>query len=135
MLFGLLRTNRDWMASTTARHRFLAFSIVALAGFTFLLCASYAAGWETAIRDSTILGAAALAVGAATALAILGIFIGMLWCCINLDTSRWYSKVLWSLFFVIALPFGSIIYYFLVYRRWTGQPPRETPTRRRLSHR
>jgi len=48
---------------------------------------------------------------------VLIIYFGMMIFCVRWDRSSIGSKVLWFIFFLLAGPIGSTVYYFSVYRR------------------
>jgi len=57
------------------------------------------------------------ALGIAGALAMLILWFGMAIYCVREDRSRVGVKLLWFIFFFLAGPYGSVVYYFAVYRK------------------
>jgi hypothetical protein len=51
----------------------------------------------------------------------LCMFFAMAWYCLVLDTSNAFLRVLPAFLMLCTLPFGQIIYYFLVYRPQTAR--------------
>lgn len=117
MPLGLVKGDRAWMVSATARRRFLVSALTTLVGFAILVPASYIPGIDQAVSHSTAMKIAALFATGATCLAILVLLHGMLWYCMVLEPSKWYSKALWSVIFFVTIPLGVLAYYFFVYRR------------------
>lgn len=64
-------------------------------------------------------------VGLAGFLATSFLIFGMAIYCARHDRSRFSVKLSWFLFFFMAAPFGSLVYYFLVFRQ--DQRLREMP--------
>jgi len=56
-------------------------------------------------------------VGVLGAPASLIIWFGMMACCARDDNSSRGTKVLWFIFFFFTAPFGTLVYFFSVYRK------------------
>jgi hypothetical protein len=51
----------------------------------------------------------------------LCMFFGMAWYCLELDTAGAPARVLLAFLMLCTVPFGQVIYYFVVYRRQTAR--------------
>ncbi len=112
-----LPISRSWLVSLTARRVYLACALLTLA----LIATSI--GVHMAM---SVAGAGALTPVAATlvkmllypeilAAALLWIAMWYFW--FGFDASHYLKKALWFVLLAFLAPFGTVIYYFVVYRR------------------
>jgi hypothetical protein len=121
-MFGVVRFEHLWMVSRVARRRFLILAGCSLAlGILVALMNRYPKLFEGVQRLPIALRVAGAIV---MVLAIGGgaiMFFAMVWYCVELDTCRGFVRLLFVLGMLSTLPFGQIVYYFLVYRPQTAR--------------
>jgi hypothetical protein len=55
------------------------------------------------------------------------LWVSMIYFWFNFDRSPWLKRALWFPFLTSFIPFAHALYYFFVYRKWTGPDP-QTPS-------
>ena len=112
-----LPISRNWLFSTTARRTYFVSALLALALIATLL------GVHLAMA---VAGARALTPSASPIVRMLlfpeiageaVLWVGMWYFWFGFDRSHYLKKAVWFVLLFFLAPFGTIFYYFLVYRR------------------
>jgi hypothetical protein len=112
-----LPISRSWLFSTTARRIYFVSALLALALIATLLgvhMAMAAAGMRALTPSASTLVRMILfpeIVGEAV------LWVGMWYFWFGFDRSHYLKKAVWFVLLFLLAPFGTIFYYFLVYRR------------------
>lgn len=107
------------MLSRHARRRFLVLSALSLVlGALFLLTMHPA--FLDAKQQSAIVKIVEIIVCLPAIPGGLLMFLGMEWFCLEVDTSRKSVRLLRAFMLLCTMPFGQIVYYFLIYRPQTA---------------
>jgi hypothetical protein len=108
------------MDSRTARSIYLACSVLALALSGTLLGtrAAQSAIGSHALPLATANGLRLILIPEVVGSALL--WVAMLYFWFNFDQSSWLKRALWFPFIFFFIPLALALYYFFVYRKWTG---------------
>ncbi len=112
-----LPISRNWIFSLTARRVYLTCAVLTLA----LIATSVGVHMAmTVARAGALTPAAAALVKVLLYPEILGaalLWIAMWYFWFGFDPSHYLKKALWFMLLAFLAPFGTVIYYFVVYRR------------------
>jgi hypothetical protein len=108
-----------WLRSKTARALFLYSSwVVILVGvFMVFLLSPWSERMQTIPQAKLVLEVLGGGLGFVGALASLVIWFGMITFCLREDRSPLGTKIFWLVLFFVTAWFGSVAYFFRVYRQ------------------
>jgi hypothetical protein len=118
-MFTIIQFDRNWMLSRHARRRFLILSALSLVLGVLFFLTMHPAFFEGK-RQSAIANIVAIIVCLPAVSGGLIMFLGMEWYCLEVDTSRKSVRLLRAFMLLCTMPFGQIVYYFLIYRPQTA---------------
>jgi len=124
-----LPISRSWLFSLSARRIYLASALLALAYLATLVGVDAA---MTASGISVLTPPAASLVRTLLYPEILGtalLWIAMWYFWFSFDRSNYLKRAIWFLVLFLFAPFGSALYYFVVYRRCVFVPAEGQPTK------
>jgi hypothetical protein len=112
-----LPISRSWLVSSTAQRIYLVSALLVLALLATLIgvnAAMVAAGARVLNPTASVLVRVLLFPGIAGE-AVLWVAMWYFW--FALDRSHYLKKAMWFVFLFLVPPFGTVAYYFFVYRR------------------
>jgi hypothetical protein len=118
-----LPISRSWLLSETARRIYLVSALLALALIATLIGVrtAMAAAGTRALTPSASLVVRILLLPGIVGEALL--WAGMWYFWFGFDRSHYLKRAAWFLLLFLLAPFGTIFYYFLVYRRGVSALP------------
>lgn len=116
MIFGLIKTTREWYQSDAAILRFRDHSIATLVIWSFFLFLYFRHPLLEEIQMSIAGAATILLLGMILGVTFITLVFGMGWYLWCLDTSPIRVKILWLLAALILSPFVEVAYFVFVYR-------------------
>lgn len=108
-----------WLQSKPVSVLFLWSAVVCVGclTFVFFIIVPSIREFLNSSSANNVMGGLFVGLVALTVPCSLIIGCGMALFCASTDSSTAFVKVLWFLLFFFAFPFGSIVYYFTVYRK------------------
>jgi hypothetical protein len=112
-----LPINRSWLFSQIAQRIYFASTLLTLAfiaTFLGIRMAVVAAGTHALVAPATAVARTLLypEIGGTAVL-----WIGMWYFWFGFDSSHYFKKAIWFVLLGFLAPFGTVLYYFFVYRR------------------
>jgi hypothetical protein len=111
-----LPINRSWLFSATAQRTYFASALLTLAFIATLLAvrmAMVSAGTHALVAPASAV-VRTLLYPETAGVAVL--WIGMWYFWLGFDSSHYFKKAMWFVLLGLLAPFGTILYYFFVYR-------------------
>jgi hypothetical protein len=108
-----------WLVSRRTYNLFLysSWTVVYLGTFMLFMSTPYFQRVESMTHGDIVLKMLAIPLAILGAPAALFILFGMAIFCVRMDRSSVGTKVSWFLLFFFTAPFGSALYFFLVYKK------------------